>query len=78
MFYLTGYESEFEKDKDYLNTNNLPYDYKSLMHYDSFSYSKNKLPTLITRKGDIIPIPQVATELDYLHINLAYCGGKGK
>ena len=89
IFFFT--ESQFcfvKKEEFYVTTQELPYDYKSLMHYSSYAFSKNGLPTIVTRNSNasivssnkdstgIVLYNQFATELDYLHINLAYCGGQ--
>ena len=58
----------------------LPYDFSSIMHFrhDAFSRALNE-STVVTRNHTI---PKTilggstdATDLDFLHINLLYCGG---
>lgn len=51
----------------------LPYDYDSIMHYESFACSANRRPTILIRTQDasqtkIIPEQHRPTEYDFLHI----------
>jgi hypothetical protein len=42
-----GMEDNFEKyDNSYVNTQNTPYDYLSIMHYDRYTFSSNDFPTI--------------------------------
>ena len=61
-------------------TQNLPYDSMSFMHFDHSKYSENGGDTL-QGSQDILDflyfgLRKVPNKLDYLHINLLYCGGK--
>ena len=61
-------------------TQNLPYHSKSLMHFFHNQYSENGGDTLQGAK-DILDyllfgLNKLPNKLDYLHINLLYCGGK--
>ena len=44
-----GHERNFHKySSEYINHYNLPYDYKSIMHYDGYGWSKNRQLTIQT------------------------------
>ena len=74
-----GDQTEY-KIKDFTTTQNLPYDYASIMHYSHSTYSgKSELvPRNRSIPLDYISSAEEPTELDYLHINLAYCNGTEK
>ena len=61
-------------------TQNLPYDYHSIMHYKAFELSKNTTPTIKSLNASVpecsLGNSKVPTSLDILHINLLYCDGK--
>uniref|UniRef100_A0A0K0F133 Metalloendopeptidase n=1 Tax=Strongyloides venezuelensis TaxID=75913 RepID=A0A0K0F133_STRVS len=61
------------------NTFGLSYDYGSIMHYDMYSHSKNKKPTIIPKydlyKNTIGQIKEL-TFLDIKTLNLLYCKRK--
>ena len=76
---IEGKEDLF-KISESSSTQNLPYDYHSIMHYKAFEFSKNITPTIQSLNASI---PQcslgnsgVPTSFDILHINLLYCEGK--
>ena len=78
-FTFSGRAKEF--DLNYMSTTqNLPYDYKSIMHFSAYKYSRNGKPTLQPLDKSIpesdLGISDTPTELDYLHINLLYGEGK--
>ncbi|KAL4224538.1 hypothetical protein ACF0H5_015240 [Mactra antiquata] len=57
------------------NTYNTPYDYKSIMHYGVKSWSKNKLPTMVTKDPayqHIIGKVNDVSFYDALYVNRAY------
>ena len=59
----------------------LPYDLDSIMHFPHNAFSLNHhLSTIIPQKTGILRSKvgksDSATHLDFLHINLLYCGGK--
>ncbi|XP_077442589.1 hatching enzyme 1.2-like [Stigmatopora argus] len=72
-----GMEGNFYK----VNTNNLgtPYDFDSIMHYGNFGFSKNGLPTIISKK---YPFHRLGSSLkmtanDIKRVNALYeCGRK--
>ena len=63
-------------------TQNVPYEFKSIMHYDAFAASINDSePTIIPFPWYNVSLHElgsstVPTEYDYLHINLLYCEGE--
>ena len=66
--------------QDNSTTQSLPYDFESVMHfpYNLFSY-KESAPTIVPKSQDIPLISlgksNTGTDLDFLHVNLLYCGG---
>ena len=59
----------------------LPYDFRSLMHFRRDAFARKKgLTTIFPRNRSINPgmlgKGGSGTELDFLHVNLLYCGGK--
>ena len=59
----------------------LPYDFSSIMHFQHTAFSSNpNLSTVIPHNHTIPKIilgsSATATDLDFLHLNLLYCGGK--
>ena len=75
-----GYSKEFNIEVK-STSQNLPYDYFSVMHHYHNSFSSScRLSTMIPVNLSIAPeclgTSTVTTELDLLHINLLYCGGK--
>ena len=60
-------------------TQGLPYDFNSTMHFQHNAFA---LPDKSTLEPRTLTIPKTdlgcsatGTELDFLHINLLYCGG---
>ena len=81
---ISGWEWEFGKRSD-ASGQQLPYDIYSIMHYGSYCFSANGMPTLLyyssphsqdTAKLVKVNRTSVPTEYDYLHVNLLYCEGR--
>ena len=58
----------------------IPYDFSSIMHvrHDAFSrsrYQSTVLPRNRATSETILGTSTTATDLDFLHLNLLYCGG---
>ena len=59
----------------------LPYDFESIMHFrhNAFSNSRQKstiFPQNLSFPSNRFGISNVGTSLDFLHVNILYCGGK--
>ncbi|XP_077569118.1 hatching enzyme 1.2-like [Stigmatopora nigra] len=67
-----GMETNFYK----VNTNNLgtPYDFDSIMHYGNFGFSKNGLPTIISKMYPVHPLGTSLkmTDNDIKRVNALY------
>lgn len=81
-FINTESESDYDSESINSTTQNLPYDYKSVMHFKCDDLdSRRGLNTLARistnrkRPETLIRVSDTPTQLDYLHINLLYCGG---
>ena len=66
-------------DEAMSTTNDLPYDYDSIMHYDAYAFSRNDRPT-IEPLDDSISLDRLGqrthlSELDLDHIKELYCQG---
>ena len=78
--HLGLYELNFRVEEK-STSQGLPYDFESIMHYqnNTFSTSLEKL-TLLPKNANIpssrLGISQNGTTLDFLHVNILYCGGK--
>ena len=78
---LIGKEGNFGKRSDeYYSTQNIPYNYKSLMHYQAYAGSTNDKPT-IEPLDDRIPLEDLGSakdigEYEILHLKKWYCGGE--
>ena len=77
-----GYEHNFDIFYK-ASTQQVPYDFQSIMHYGSYCYSSNGKPTLLQRvhSEDRVEFVKVKTvklpsDYDYLHLNLLYCEGR--
>ena len=63
------------------SSQHVPYDYSSVMHFrhDAFSPEMRDKSTVLPRNEAIPKIKlgssYTGTNLDFLHINLLYCGG---
>ncbi|KAK3734984.1 hypothetical protein QZH41_004397 [Actinostola sp. cb2023] len=71
---LHSYHYAFEmKDKEDINSRDVPYDYYSVMHYGSTDFSKNKKPTIVALKDGITQFGNdKISNLDAKVINLMY------
>ena len=75
-----GNERQFEVER-YASSQNLPYDFHSIMHFRHNQYAyRSEQSTIIPKNDalskDILGSSDSPTALDFLHINLVYCGGK--
>ena len=75
-----GFQKEFDIE-DNIKALPIPYDYASIMHFQSRTYSIANQRTIVP-VNDSIPLAylgssQLPTQQDYLHIYLLYCQGKG-
>ena len=70
------------KKKKFTISQMLPYDYRSVMHYKPKLNSSNTESVMVpvSKSVSVATFGQsdFPTCLDYLHINLLYCGGKHK
>lgn len=58
------------------DTQGIPYDYSSLMHYPEISFSKNRKKTIKPLTAGVkIGQRDFISQYDALHINLKYCPG---
>lgn len=56
-----------------------PYDTKSIMHYNSYTFSANGNPTILTTDGDLIKVAYELSESDVKILNTLYkCEDKKK
>lgn len=72
---MLGEESNFARYTDVmLDQLQTPYDYESIMHYDSYAFSKNGLPTIIPIKYSLKEIGQRVemSPLDILEVQRYY------
>ena len=58
----------------------LPYDFSSIMHFRHNAFLRNGYESTVLPRNRTIPktflgSSATATDLDFLHINLLYCGG---
>ena len=69
----------FKKLKD-ISTQNVPYDYHSIMHFISKLHPVTGEPTIVSLMAGLnasdLGSALLPTEYDYLHINLLYCEGE--
>ena len=54
-----SFNKENNSQIDYMGSQ---YDYKSVMHFNSYAFSINRKPTIVDLQGKVIPT-QVSTEL---------------
>lgn len=72
---------EFATETEEVTPQGVPYDYHSVMHFDSLQYSLDgTTPTIIPlfshAHPDILGQADSPTHYDYLHVNILYCGGE--
>lgn len=62
-----------------VDTQSIPYDYSSLMHYGSTDFSVNGFPTIVPlQSGAVIGQRETMSEIDIQEVRLAYgCNGTG-
>lgn len=68
--------SQFDKKLDSTDTMGFPYDYKSIMHYESTSFSKNGKDTIIPLQSGVrlthASQKKVLSEIDVAEIKKFY------
>ena len=74
-----GVEESFAVESN-STSQGLPYQIYSLMHFSHNSFAFSPLLSTITPKDTLVPLELLgksttALRLDFLHINLLYCGG---
>ena len=76
---LIGYTHVFGRGEYTLYSQQLPYQYDSIMHFTAYQHSLNDQPTIEPLNMDIpsefLGSRNEASFWDYLHINLLYCDG---
>ena len=76
---LTGFGEKF-RTQNMSTSQGLPYDFSSIMHFRHNAFSRDSSKsTLIPHNATIPKITlgssATATDLDFLHLNILYCGG---
>jgi len=77
---LQGMEFNFNKyDRSKIDSLGTPYDYNSVMHYDSTAFSRNGRPTILPRKQGVkLGNRERLSTIDIQQMNLLYrCSGGG-
>ena len=74
------YQMNFHIEED-STSQGLPYDYESIMHFKHDTLSISEGISTILPQNDYLPsgifgMSETGTKLDFLHINILYCGGK--
>lgn len=73
---IAGSENIFHVDFFESTPQALPFDYSSVMSHNLHKFSRSgQIPTSSVGHFGISTHGKYASELDYLHINLLYCGG---
>ena len=77
---LVGFEEKFWIESR-STSQGLPYDFSSIMHFRHNAFSRNREKSTVVPRNRTIPKTilgnsSMATDLDFLHLNLLYCGGK--
>lgn len=79
MYDIIGATRNFEVELFDMTTqsDSVPYDYYSIMNYNSMMFSRNNQGTITPVGRDIfIGVNGGPSRLDFFHINIMYCGGK--
>ena len=74
------YEMNFRIEED-STAQGLPYDFETTMHFPHNTLSiSEQLSTIIPQSAHLpasyLGTSQTGTNLDFLHVNILYCGGK--
>jgi hypothetical protein len=77
LFGCTGTSGNFNKiNENVATTQRIPYDLRSIMHYDAYAFSTNGRPTIEPRNTRVklsnIGQRQGFTDLDLQHVNTLY------
>ncbi|XP_020612494.1 zinc metalloproteinase nas-14-like [Orbicella faveolata] len=76
----SGFEYAFKKyPRSTIDSLGTPYDYRSVMHYQSYAFSANRRPTIVAKKqGVTLSNKKGPSEIDVKQMNLLYkCSGGG-
>ena len=76
---FVGYDEVFQIESR-STSQGLPYDYGSIMHFRHNAFSRDQIESTVvphsrTISKTILGSSATATDLDFLHLNLLYCGG---
>ena len=74
------YETNFHVEEN-STSQGLPYDFESVMHFRHNAFASSSGISTVLPKNTSLPYSRLGistngTSLDFLHINIAYCGGK--
>ena len=75
---LAGFEKKF-RIENRTTSQGLPYDFSSIMHFRHNAFSRDNKSTILARSHTIsetcLGRSATGTDLDFLHLNILYCGG---
>ena len=75
---LAGFEEKF-RVQNITTSQGLPYDFRSIMHFRHDAFSRDHKSTVLPRSHTIrktfLGSSASGTDLDFLHLNILYCGG---
>ena len=75
---LAGFEQKFRIENK-TTSQGLPYDFSSIMHFHHDAFSRDHKSTVVPRNRTIpktfLGSSATGTDLDFLHLNILYCGG---
>ena len=79
-YILVGFGEKF-RIQSKLTSQGLPYDFSSIMHFRHNAFSRTGFKSTVVPRNRTIPKSVLgssvtATYLDFLHVNLLYCGGR--